>query len=173
MFHLAGKKDAEPLPVAEVSDSIVETLRLARAADELDALEASVNESLAKGLSLDTIANDLGVKLEHSEGVTRQSREPSLEVIRAAFALARPHEGEQTPKQALRLANGDLVVVEVAAVRDGATNILTAQQQAMALAELASVEGERSLSQALRFLRDNAEVVINESRLQAPTADMP
>ena len=168
VIHLAGRKPAEPLPLADVRDSIEKTLRMQRASTELDEMATQVDESLAQGVSIEAIANDIGGKLETAKAVTRQSRQPSLEVIRAAFALARPVEGGQLPKTSLRLANGDLVVVEVQAVNDGAGTILTEQQQAMALAELASVEGERSLGQSLRYMRDEADVVINESRLQGP-----
>lgn len=168
VIHLAETRPAEPLPVADVRDSIVTALKIERASEKLDELAAHVDQQLEQGVSLDTVAKDVGAELQQATSITRDSREPSLEVIRAAFALARPSEGALLPKKSLRLANGDLAVVELQAVRDGATNILTSQQQSMALAELAAVEGERNLSQSLRYMRDNAEVVINQASLGEP-----
>jgi hypothetical protein len=89
---------------------------------------------------------------------------PSAEVVRAAFSAPRPAEGAGSV-EVLRLANGDLVALSVVAVRDGAAP-LGDREQAMALAELASVEGGRSLRQALMLLRNTTPVDIYESRLR-------
>jgi hypothetical protein len=110
------------------------------------------------------VASLVDAEIRTQEGLTRTDAMPSAEVVRAAFSAPRPAEGAGSV-EVLRLANGDLVALSVVAVRDGAAP-LGDREQAMALAELASVEGGRSLRQALMLLRNTTPVDIYESRLR-------
>ena len=167
VVNLAETRPAEPIPVEQVRDSIVASVRLQRAADQLDALAEALREKLVDGGGFDDAAGELGGTVEEMQNLTRNSQDPTLEIVREVFSLARPQADSTGTTRVMRLANGDVVVVELLAVRDGAVDALSSEQQAMALAELASVEGERSLRQAIGYMRDSADVTINDARLNA------
>lgn len=167
VIRLADTRPAEPIPMADVKDSIVESVRLARAAEALDKEAKLLRQQLSEGASFDALVADFGTQTDSANALTRNSQEPALQIVREAFGLPRTVEGESAPVSVLRLANGDLVVVEVTAVREGATTILTAQQQASALAELAAAEGDRTLRQSLELVRSNVDVTINEELLSS------
>jgi peptidyl-prolyl cis-trans isomerase D len=167
VIRLADTRPAEPIPMADVKDSIVESVRLARAADELDVKAEALREQLSAGAAFEALVDDLGTEADSANGLTRNSRDPALQIVREAFSLSRPAAGEQGTVSVLRLANGDLVVVQVTAVREGAATVLTAEQQARALGELAAAEGDRTLRQSIELVRHNVDVTINEELLSS------
>jgi len=157
-------RPAEPMPLAEVRDRIRSSIQRERALVEIDSLTESGREAVAGGADIDALAAVVGAEVRNQDGLTRTDAVPSAEVVRAAFSAPRPADGSGAV-EVLRLANGDLVALSVVAVRDGGAQ-LSETEEAMALAELASVEGSRSLRQALMLLRNTTSVDIYESRLR-------
>lgn len=157
-------RPAEPMPLAEVRDRIRSSIQRERALVEIDSLTESGREAVAGGADIDALAAVVGAEVRNQDGLTRTDAVPSAEVVRAAFSAPRPADGSGAV-EVLRLANGDLVALSVVAVRDGGAQ-LSETEEAMALAELASVEGSRSLRQALMLLRNTTAVDIYESRLR-------
>lgn len=164
VLRIGEVRPAEPMPLAEVRDRIRSSIQRERALVEIDTLAASGREAVAAGADIDGVADVVGAEVSNKEALTRTDVVPSAEVVRAAFSAPRPADGGSAV-EVLRLANGDLVAVSVVAVRDG-TASLSDSEEAMALAELASVEGSRSLRQALMLLRNTTSVDIYESRLR-------
>jgi peptidyl-prolyl cis-trans isomerase D len=157
-------KPAEPMPLAEVRDRIRTSIQRERALAEIDRLADAGREAVAQGVALESLAALLGASVRRQDGLRRDDASPSAEVVRAAFRAARPLQGADPAAEVLRLANGDLVVLAVTAVRDGGGE-LGGTEQAMAMAELGAAEGRRSLRQALNLLRDSTKVQVFESRI--------
>ncbi|MFN3713020.1 MAG: SurA N-terminal domain-containing protein [Alcanivoracaceae bacterium] len=162
-------KPAEPMPLAEVQDRIRSSIQRERALAEIDRLTEAGRGAVAEGAAMETVAGLLGASVRRQENVRRDDAMPSSEVVRAAFRAVRPAEGAEPQAEVLRLANGDLVVLAVTAVRDGGGE-LSETEQAMALAELAAAEGRRSLRQALTLLRESTKVQVFENRLAGGAA---
>lgn len=156
-------RPAEPMPLAEVRDRIRSSIQRERALEEIDSLTESGREAVAGGADIDALAAVVAGEVRNQNGLKRTDAMPSAEVVRAAFSAPRAADGDAV--EVLRLANGDLVALSVVAVRDG-TAQLSESEEAMALAELASVEGSRSLRQALMLLRNTTSVDIYENRLR-------
>lgn len=166
VVRLADTRAAEPRPLEEVRSVIVDAVRLQRATHELESLAAAASEQIEQGEGFANAAQALQAEPETASGVKRDSGAPSRELIAELFAMPRPQDGN-APMRVLRLANGDVAVIELLEVRDGAGSELNEQQRSMALAELASVEGERSLRQAIAYMHESGDVSINEERVQA------
>lgn len=166
VVRLAEVRAAEPRPLDDVRSVIVDAVRLQRATRELETLAAAASEQIEQGAGFASAAQALQAEPETASSVTRDSDAPSSELISELFSMPRPQEGE-APMRVLRLANGDVAVIELQAVRDGAGSELNEQQLSMALAELASVEGERSLRQAIAYMHERGDVSINQERVQA------
>jgi peptidyl-prolyl cis-trans isomerase D len=162
-------KPAEPMPLADVSDRIRVAIQRERALADIDALAEAGRKAAADGADLEALAELVGAQVRDRQDLARNDAEPSAEVVSAAFRAARPSQ-DSAGLEVMRLANGDLVVLSVVAVRDGVVE-LDETQQAMVLAELGAVEGSRSLRQALALLRDTSSVDIYERRLNPAVLD--
>ncbi len=169
VLRIGEVRPAEPMPLVDVRDRIRSSIQRERALAEIDALAQSGREAVAGGANIDALADVIGSQVRDRESLTRTDAVPSAEVVRAAFSAPRPADGAGAV-EVLRLANGDLVALTVVAVRDGSAP-LSGNEEAMALAELASVEGSRSLRQALMLLRDTTSVDVYESRLRPQMAE--
>jgi len=165
VVRLAESRAAEPRPLDEVRSVIADAVRLQRATRELEEFAAAASEQIEQGNGFVSAAQALEAEVQTASGITRDSASLSAELISEVFSMPRPHEGE-APKRVLRLANGDVAVIELLEVRDGAGTELNEQQLSMALSELASVEGQRSLRQAIAYMHERADVSINEERVQ-------
>lgn len=171
VLRIAEVRPAEPMALADVSDRIRSTIQRERALAEIDELAEAGREAVAGGAGIDALAGIVGAEVRDREALTRNDAVPSAEVVRAAFSAPRPADSAGAGAvEVLRLANGDLVALSVVAVRDGAAP-LSDSEEAMALAELASVEGSRSLRQAIMLLRATTPVDIYESRLRPQVAE--
>lgn len=166
VVRLADTRPAEPRPLDEVRSAIVDAVRLQHATGELESLAAEASEKIEQGEEFANVAKALEAEPETATGVRRDSDTPSRELIAELFAMPRPSD-DNAPMRVLRLANGDVAVIELLDVRDGGGSELNEQQRSMALAELASAEGERSLRQAIAYLHEIGDVSINEERVQA------
>jgi peptidyl-prolyl cis-trans isomerase D len=157
-------QSAEPMPLEEVSERIRVSLQREKALAELDALTEAGLGAVAAGGSLEDIAVQWSASVEQASGIGREDVSPSAEIVRAAFNAPRTPDNATPGKNVMRLANGDLIALSVDAVRDGGGE-LDARDKSMALAELAAVEGRRTLRQALTQVRESAKVEIYERRL--------
>jgi peptidyl-prolyl cis-trans isomerase D len=171
VFRIAETQAAELRPLADVRGAIVAALKREQALAELDQMMEQALAATADGAGLDSLAEQWGSAIESAADVRRQSSEPSIELVRNAFDVARVDAGDDGAIQVSRLANGDLAAFRVTAITDGGAEPLAAPQQAMALAELTRTQGQRSVRQTVAFLRDSFDVEINEARLKAQMED--
>lgn len=169
VVRIAATQPAEPMPLAEVSSRIRSAIQREKALADIDALSEESRQALAAGADINALAALMGAAVREQNDLLRTDATPSAEVVAAAFRAARPVDGSAST-EVIRLANGDLVAISVVAVRDGNTELDEAEQRA-ALAELASVEGARSMRQTLMLLRDSASVDVYQKRLNPTDLD--
>lgn len=167
-LRLEEVKDAEPLPLAEVSSDIRAQLRLRKARARAEALAEQAREAVEQGADLAAVAEQLDGEVQEETDLQRGASEPAMEVVDSVFATPRPAEGESSPIRFTSLRNGDLVAFQLIAVEDGSVDALEAEQQRQALQELARVEGERGFRQVMAFLRDSLDVELHPERLSQP-----
>jgi len=167
-LRLEEVKDAEPLPLAEVSEDIRAQLRLRKARARAEALAEEAREAVEQGADLAAVAEQLDAEVQEEADLQRGASEPAMEVVDAVFATPRPAEGESSPIRFTSLRNGDLVAFQLTAVEDGSVDALEPEQQRQALQELARVEGERGFRQVMAFLRDSLDVELHPDRLSQP-----
>ncbi|HEX5678550.1 MAG TPA: SurA N-terminal domain-containing protein [Alcanivorax sp.] len=167
-LRLEDVKEAEPLPLAEVSADIRAQLRLRKARARAETLADEVREAVEQGADLAAVAEQLNGDVQEETDLQRGASEPAMEVVDAVFATPRPADGESSPIRFTNLRNGDLVAFQLTAVEDGSVEALDPAQQRQALQELARVEGERSFRQVMAFLRDSLDVELHLERLSQP-----
>lgn len=167
-LRLEDVKEAEPLPLAEVSADIRARLRLRKARARAETLAEEVREAVEQGADLASVAKQLNAEVQEETDLQRGASEPAMEVVDSVFATPRPGEGETSPIRFTSLRNGDLVAFQVTAVEDGSVEALEPEQQRQALQELARVEGERSFRQVMAFLRESLDVELYPERLSQP-----
>ena len=105
-------------PLADVADTIRATLLADAAAlkveERIDAALASLNA----GEDSDVAATAAGVEWQRAEAIRRTATDAPREVLRAAFELPRPEDGERSVGEA-DLAGGGRAAVVVTKVYDG------------------------------------------------------
>ena len=111
-------KAAAVKPLEEVSAGIKATIESNKASDLAKAKATELFASLNAGTSLADIAVQANTEVVSNESLTRQSFQPSYEVVQAVFKMPTPAEGEKTTQQ-VTLANGDVSLVSLTKVYDG------------------------------------------------------
>ena len=119
--------DHEPERLRDFEEVVEEArtdLVLERSREQAAADADAVLVRLEDGAAVTAVAAESGRDWSRLEGMTRDDRDAPLPVIRAAFAAARPAEGERTVARA-ELAAGGVAVAVVTAVRPGDLGALT------------------------------------------------
>ena len=173
-IRIAERQPPALQPLSAVRAGVEQALRRSKALAALDDMAQQARSAVATGESgVDDLAGQWSLTVARLEDINRRSQQGPRELIQEAFSVPRAETGEQAPPRVLRLANGDLAVLQVVAVRDGGGNELTSQQTSMALAELGSVEGQRTFRDVLNGLREEADLSVHEKRLPGNELEQP
>ncbi|QKT02545.1 SurA N-terminal domain-containing protein [Ectothiorhodospiraceae bacterium 2226] len=155
VVRVAEHEPAAALPLDDVRERIVEALRSQKAREEARALAQGMLERAQAGEDPAEVAAAEGLGWERAEGVTRHEAGVPAGVVRRAFTLPRPTEGE--PSVAMTHAdNGDPVVLGVYRVQDG--DVADAEQRADVQDALASEHGNRLFRAVVESLKAQAEI---------------
>jgi peptidyl-prolyl cis-trans isomerase D len=155
---------AEPQPLAEVADALRARILADRRAAALKVRAEALRAQLAGGMSLASVAAELGKQLSSAEGVLRTASEPDSRIVREVFKLARP-AATASRLELVELSEQELLVVELKSVTDGDPSLADAAARAQVREQL-----ERHWSSGegvgyLEFLRAGTDIEINESRI--------
>lgn len=151
-------RQPEVLPLAQVRDQIVSTITAQRARD---AVAAAAEQALAalreEGATMEAYANAQGYEWQVELGADRRSIAIPPEVLRAAFTLAAPAEGERVVDVAQN-AQGDALVYELDRVTPGTLDGLP-EAERDALRQLLSGElGQLVDGEYQQGLRQRADI---------------
>lgn len=154
-LHVAQHVPAHKLPLAEVSTTIANRLKLDKAlAQSLIDAEALVKASAGQPLA--AAAQAAGLSLVSQADVGRRTPMPSSQLLRDAFRAPHPEQGKPQPI-AVKLDDGAAVIL-VTAVKPGAP--LAGAQRLTTQGMLAENRGQQELQDVLGYLRAKADVVI-------------
>lgn len=165
VVRLLEHQSAEPRPFEEVQAEARQQLERQRMAEQAQALGTELLAKARAGEPLEALAEDGKVQLAQPGFVGRDAEEVPVAVLRTAFQLPKPDEGETSVGSTL-LGDGSYVVVVVSGVRTADVDEEQARQEAEQVAsQLRVVEGESALRGLMALLRAQGDVKIHEDRL--------
>lgn len=164
--RIADRQPPALKPLEDVADEVRLLVKRDKAMAELDGLAQQAEQALADGTDVESVIAEWNVELTAMDKIGRRESAVSNELVREAFSVPRATV-QAGASQLVRMANGDLAVLEVLAIHDGNVAELTEADKQLAMAELAASEGERNFRQVITSLRADADVQINESALSA------
>lgn len=163
VVRVVEHQPAQARPFEEVSDQAREQLVQQRAAAAAQELGAALQEKAEAGEPLAKLAQGDKARLEQPGFVGRNAEQVPVPVLRKAFQLPKPEEGEASIGS-VRLADGSYAVLAVTRVREAAGSEDEAQTERLAQ-ELRAVNGEQALRSLIEMLRQEGKVKIYENRL--------
>lgn len=119
MLRVAEHREAEPRPLDEVRDEIVERLRVERASALAAETATRMLERLREGADADALDEEFGLALGDARWLTRQQfNTVPAELLFSVFEQPRPAEG-QSRFGRVELDSGDIAVYELVSVQPG------------------------------------------------------
>jgi peptidyl-prolyl cis-trans isomerase D len=166
VVRVKGHVPSEAMPLAQVKDKIAALVKQQHASEATAKLAASLLESLKKGQDPAAAAKaaGAGVNLASPGLVTRNQQGVPPEVLNAAFGAPQPAAGAKSYASA-QIFGGDEAVVVVNAVKPGDTSALSEQARKMALSALSREDGSAEFAAYLAFLKQKADIKINEKNI--------
>ena len=147
-------------PLAEVREQIVATLRQERGAAAAKAAAEEGARRIAAGESLDAVAKAAGVTAEPARFVGRSDPAVPAQVVREAFALARP--SGKPAVRAIAMDAGGAAIVVLSQVRQAPAGTAgDAQQRAQRVMQMAGRSGSGDVVAYVAELRRKADVEKN------------
>ncbi|MGO1693520.1 MAG: SurA N-terminal domain-containing protein [Marinobacter sp.] len=145
-------RKAQQLALEDVQNDIRSSLETRKTRELLGARADAIIADLEKGEALETLnAGDW----EQFEGQARNAQSADQQVMRAAFSLVRPAEGE--PSYGTAMTKNGVAVIALDAVNEGSPEEGGGDLDQLRTF-LASLEGQREYAAYQQFLRNSAEV---------------
>jgi peptidyl-prolyl cis-trans isomerase D len=163
MIHLKQHLPEALMPLEEVRDRVVESVRRQQARD---AAAASAQELLAQmqaGEDIRALAEARGLQLVEAEAATRSSTEFDPSLREQLFLMEAPEEGGQVV-QVAELTNG-FAVVQLERVTDGALSDEEAIRAQSYRRRIANASASEEAMGFLRMLRAQSTIEVYEDRL--------
>ncbi|WP_406827576.1 SurA N-terminal domain-containing protein [Microbulbifer sp. ARAS458-1] len=159
VLRVVEHKPAGVKPLEEVKAEIVQQLKREKASEQLASKAEQIREQAAAGEGLASVAETEGLTLETSDKTRRGGFGARGEVVSKVFAMNEPRPGARTLEQ-FALPSGDVVVVQLRAVRAGDLARQSKEQRDALLQQLASMQGSAELAAVQQFLAGKADVEI-------------
>lgn len=140
-------------PLEAVREDIVMRLRRDKAASAAREAATALRQQLQQGIDPELAAKAARAKWQRQDGVTRNDGTVDAAIVRHAFAMPRPGAG-QSVWDLVTTATGDVVVLGVYAVRDGAV----VEGEVGNAADLERAAGEAAFAAVLASLRAAARI---------------
>ena len=144
-------------PLDEVRDQVIADWKSEKAGEALGAKATEVAERVKNGESLDTVAADLGIAVEHKYTLGRDSQDPVFgeAAVKAAFGGPQGHSGVETD------AGGqNRIVFKVKSVNTGSGADAVAPEQRQ---QISARVADDILDQMVTELRDTYGVSVNQT----------
>lgn len=167
--HIAVMRLREHLPesarpLAEVRDEVIAAIRRDQAMQEAESRAMALLERLQGGVTIEALAEEPGVELVASEGVTRTSPEVPAALRDRVFGMPGPGEGEVT-REVVPLESG-YAVAELREVRPGSLSGDESARREAFQRRLANVTSSSETQGFLSMLRAQSEIQVFEDRLR-------
>jgi peptidyl-prolyl cis-trans isomerase D len=152
VLRIKEHTEAAPKPFEQVKPAIVQAVKQRRAAEQLTADAQQLLKQVREGGDFAKLAGQQGYTVRSAEKTLRTNGSINAELLRAAFALPKT---EQNPADSLQLDNGDIAVVQLAEIVDGAPDSLAPTQRDALVAQY----GKAGFSSFMEAVRERAEVI--------------
>lgn len=165
VLRVVEHRPSKPLTLEEVRDQVQDDWRRDRLRELADRQAAEWMARWEKGASLDDLAAEAGVEVHEAKGVRRSGIAPDPALIREAFRLARPGEGE-VRRAVVELAPDRRALLELDRVSDGDPAAVPAAERQAVADQLAQSLAAVEVRELIERLRERYPVTIAENRLQ-------
>ncbi len=118
VVRLNEYQEAKIKPLAEVSEQIKAMLIAEKATQQTQTKANELLAALKSSANVDEILSSVNTTFTEKPAVSRYGVDVDTAIVKAAFVLPHPEEGKVSASTAM-LANGDLAVVQVTAVKEG------------------------------------------------------
>lgn len=150
-------KPSQVKPLAEVRDQISNILKDQKARKLLGEQGSTLIAELKDGAKFEELSAANAIELKRVEAATRTSTDVDGDVLRYAFSMSKPAEGETTFGTVMT-SSGDLAVVALNAVTPGSLEKITPEQKTAIIAQLGTINGRNDFSSYQKFLKDAADI---------------
>ncbi len=151
-------------PLADVKQDIIEILQIEISKEKARTLANSLLEKVKEGQDLAGLASTYGIESQGPKSITRGDSEVPVQFKDALFKAKKPLPGETVPLL-VTMDDGQQIVGRLLAVTDSdpSTGEDYQKERELAASWLASQYGNAEFSALLTQLRDNTEIIIQES----------
>jgi peptidyl-prolyl cis-trans isomerase D len=161
VLHKKQHMPASHLPYESVAPAIKESLRFEQASNKARKQGESKLEQLKSGAVAESVFSDNSWHISQAYG--RTDKEMSAQILKRAFALAKPDSEAQYA--GFTATNGNYIVIKVEAVHDGNPNEATTEERDGLRSQLARVNGDSELQAFIDSLRADANIEIFNQNL--------
>jgi len=148
---------AKAKPLAEVKPTIVAALTQERANEAARKVAAELLAQARQGEDLQKLAARQGLAAQSVENSARNNGAVNQELLRAAFGMPKPNAQEPV-LDTVSLDNGDVAVLQLVAVNEGAPDSFNPAQRNALAAQLRMSTGNASFTAYMDALKANAEI---------------
>ncbi len=149
---------AAPKPLADVKSAIAASIKQERAVVAAKEIAQELARNLQGGDSLEKIAAQRGYTAKTVEDAQRGNSSASPELLRAAFSMQRPQQDAPLPTDIVTIGNGDVALLQLQRVAEGATDSLNPAQRNALVAQLQQGVGTAGFAALMENLRARAEI---------------
>jgi len=158
VLRIKEHQSAAPKPLTDVRNDVIAAIKKERATIAANKAAGELSTALKNGESFDTLAAQHGYSVKSVEKATRNNAVAPSEVLRSAFALGRPVADKPAPAQTVAINNGDIALVQLLAVTEGAPDSLTDVQRNALRSQLQQSFGASGFAALMDSIKARAEI---------------
>ena len=156
--HEAAKKR----PLDEVRNRIVDQIRLEKGSARTEEIGKEILAKLQKGVSKEDLAGEYSVEWKDAAGVKRDDVKVNRSVLRTAFALGHPRDGQPLYGD-IGMGSGDHAIITLYAVHEPET--VSDEEIRPVHDQLQKLTAQLDWTQFIKDLRDRSEIKVFNDRL--------
>ncbi len=155
---------AQPLPLAEVREEIIDELKYTRASQKAIDQGELILQALRDGKSHEAVASEYDVEWQQAEDVTRDDLDVSRSILRTAFSIAGSAD-RSVRYEGNSLGSGDYIIVGVSDVTTPTADTVTAEERQELRQQLMDAASQDVWQSMVKHARARAEVRLNKQNL--------
>ncbi|MFT7459939.1 MAG: peptidyl-prolyl cis-trans isomerase D [Planctomycetota bacterium] len=164
VIRMIDHKSEHKQPLDAVRERVITRMKYEQASAQVKGKGEAVLEKLKSGADPEQLAAEFGIEWKQSDEVKRDNSGINRSVLRTAFKLGRPSEG-QTIFGGTSLGSGDYALVIVNSVNDPEPSSFTTEELTAIRTQLQQLEAANNWRQLVKDLRTQAKVEIFSDRL--------
>jgi peptidyl-prolyl cis-trans isomerase D len=164
VVHVARHVPAAVKPLAEVSDTIKQTVVQQRVDASAKEIADAALAKLQGGEKLDALAQAAGQAVQQKTGVMRNAADLDPALLQAVFEMAHPAKGAAT-RALVPMEQGRYALVVLGAVNPGDPSKVPAEAQGFLREQMARAYGAADIEAFLDVLRSKAKIETAPQRL--------